>query len=122
MEGTTGVLQQDPPETAEKLIQQVRKKTRRRFTAEEKICIVIEGMRREIPTTELCRREGISSVIYYSWLKDFMEAGKARLSGDTQREANRGEVKALKRENERLKLVVADQMLEITLFKKSLNE
>jgi len=122
MEGTTGVLQQDPPETAEKLIQQVRKKTRRRFTAEEKIRIVIEGMRREIPTTELCRREGISSVIYYSWLKDFMEAGKARLSGDTQREANRGEVKALKRENERLKLVVADQMLEITLFKKSLNE
>ena len=67
-----------PPQSAEKFMQDVRRKTRRKFTAEEKIRIVLEGMKRELTVTELCRREGMPTAVYYSWVKDFMEAGKAR--------------------------------------------
>jgi transposase len=108
------------PETASQLILQVRRYTRRKFTAEDKIRIVMEGLKREVPVVELCRRERIVAAIYYSWLKDFMEAGKARLKGDMTREANRDEVQKLHQENERLKTIVADQSLEILVLKKSL--
>ncbi len=109
------------PGSTAKLIREVRAQTRRRFSAEDKIRIVLEGFRKEIPVSDLCRREGISSALYYSWLKDFMEAGKARLKGDTLRDATQGEVKELRRENARLKELVGEQALEIQLLKKSLN-
>jgi len=79
-------------------------------------------MKREISVSELCRREGIAATVYYSWLKDFMEAGKKRLQGDSLREANRTEVTRLKRENEQLKTLIADQVLALSLFKKSLTD
>jgi transposase len=81
----------------------------------------LEGFRREVPVSDLCRREEISTAIYYSWLKDFMEAGKARLRGDSLRDATRSEVKRLREENGRLKELVGEQALRIELFKKSLN-
>jgi len=109
------------PGSAAKLIREVRVQTRRRFSAEDKIRIVLEGFRKEIPVSDLCRREGISSALYYSWLKDFMEAGKARLRGDTLRDATQSEVKGLRQENARLKELVGEQALEIQLLKKSLN-
>jgi len=109
------------PGSTAKLIREVRAQTRRRFSAEDKIRIVLEGFRKEIQVSDLCRREGISSALYYSWLKDFMEAGKARLKGDTLRDATQGEVKELRRENGRLKELVGEQALEIQLLKKSLN-
>ena len=109
------------PGSTAKLIREVRAQTRRRFSAEDKIRIVLEGFRKEIPVSDLCRREGISSALYYSWLKDFMEAGKARLKGDTLRDATQGEVKGLRQENGRLKELVGEQALEIQLLKKSLN-
>jgi transposase len=109
------------PGSAVKLIREVRAQTRRRFSSEDKIRIVLEGFRKEIPVSDLCRREGISSALYYSWLKDFMEAGKSRLKGDTLRDATQGEVKELRRESARLKELVGEQALEIQLLKKSLN-
>ena len=108
------------PGSTGRLIRQVKRKTRRKITAEDKVRIVLEGFRKEIPVTDLCRREGISSAIYYSWLKDFMEAGKARLKGDSLRSATELEVKGLKAENERLKVLAGEQALEIQLLKKSL--
>lgn len=120
MNNTAMEATQTAPETAEQLIRQVRRATRRRFTAEEKIRIVMEGLKREVPVKDLCRQEGIGAAIYYSWLKDFMEAGKARLKGDSIRQANRAEVEARNQENERLKQILADQALEIHLLKKSL--
>jgi transposase len=107
--------------SAAKLIREVRAQTRRRFSAEDKIRIVLEGFRKEMPVSDLCRREGISSALYYSWLKDFMEAGKVRLKGDTLRDATQSEVKGLRQENARLKELVGEQALEIQLLKKSLN-
>ena len=125
METTTQALSVEEipatPGSAAKLIREVRAQTRRRFSAEDKIRIVLEGFRKEMPVSDLCRREGLSSALYYSWLKDFMEAGKARLKGDTLRDATQGEVKELRRENVRLKELVGEQALEIQLLKKSLN-
>ncbi len=125
MEATTQVLDREEiavtPGSASKLIREVRAKTRRKFTAEDKIRIVLEGFRKEIPVSDLCRREGISSALYYSWLKDFMEAGKTRLKGDSLRDATQGEVKGLREENARLKELAGEQALEIQLLKKSLN-
>lgn len=89
------------PGSAAKLIREVRAKTRRQFSAQDKIRIILEGFRKEIPVSDLCRREGLSSVLYYSWLKDFMEAGKAHLKGDTRRDATQSEVKELREENAR---------------------
>jgi transposase len=119
----TSSLEEVPttPGSTSKLIREVRAQTRRRFSAEDKIRIVLEGFRKEIPVSDLCRREGLSSALYYSWLKDFMEAGKSRLKGDTLRDATQGEVKELRRENARLKELVGEQALEIQLLKKSLN-
>jgi transposase len=84
------------PGSAAKLIREVRAKTRRKFLAEDKIRIVLEGLRKEMPVSDLCRREGISSALYYSWLKDFMEAGKTRLRADSLCDATQTEVKQLK--------------------------
>ncbi len=93
MEATTQVLDREEvtatPGRATKLIREVRAKTRRQFSAEDKIRIVLEGFRKEIPVSDLCRREGISSALYYSWFKDFMDAGKARLRGDSLRDVPR---------------------------------
>lgn len=106
--------------SAARLVRQVKKATRRKYSAEDKIRIILEGFRKEIPVTELCRRERINTAIYYSWLKDFMEAGKARLKGDALREANRSEVESLRGENQRLKELAGEQALEINLLKKVL--
>jgi transposase len=106
-------------EPAEKVVRDIRRATRRRFSAEEKIRIVLDGLRGEDSIAELCRREGIAQSLYYSWSKEFLEAGKKRLAGDTAREASSGEVKDLRREARALKEVVAEQALEIRLLKKS---
>jgi len=106
-------------EETRSFIKQVRRITRRKHTPEEKVRIVLEGFRREVPVRDLCRREGIRPNVYYAWLKDFMEAGKERLARDTVRDATRAEVDNLKRENERLKQLVADLSLEVHLLKKT---
>src|SRR4030088_3341716 len=95
-------------EPAEKVVKDIRRATRRQFSAEEKIRIVLEGLRGEESIAELCRREGINPNLYYKWSKEFLEAGKARLTGDTKRQANSSEVDALRHENEQLKQVVAE--------------
>ena len=107
-------------ERAEKVVRDIRRATRRRFSAEEKIRIVLGGLRGEDSIAELCRHEGIAQSLYYSWSKEFLEAGKKRLAGDTAREASTGEVKELRREARDLKEVVAEQTLEIRLLKKSM--
>ena len=99
-------------------IKQVRRITRRKYTPEEKIRIVLEGFRHEVPIRDLCRREGIKPNMYYAWLRDFMEAGKTRLARDTVRDATINEVANLKRENETLKQLVADLSLQVHLLKK----
>jgi transposase len=105
--------------TSEKVVKDIRRATRKRHSAEEKIRIVLDGLRGEDSIAELCRREGIAQSLYYSWSKEFLEAGKKRLAGDTAREASSGEVKDLRREARALKEVVAEQALEIRLLKKS---
>lgn len=107
-------------QSAEAAVREIRRKTRRRFSAEEKIRIVLEGLRGEQSIKELCRREGIASNLYYRWSKDFLEAGKKRLSGDTVREATSNEVKELRKENRELKQVVAETVLHNRVLKKSL--
>ena len=107
-------------EAAERTVKDIRRKTRKRYSSEEKIRIVLAGLRGEDSIAELCRQEGISQGLYYSWSKEFLEAGKKRLAGDTTREANTGEVKNLRREARDLKEVVAEQALELRLLKKSM--
>jgi transposase len=109
-----------PP--AEQVLKDIRRQTRRQYSAEEKIRIVLEGLRGEENIFELCRREGIAASMYYGWSKEFLEAGKRRLAGDTARAATSGEVKDLRRETAALKEVVADLTLENRLLKKSMNE
>lgn len=109
-------------ETPRQQIRKTKVVSRRQFSAEEKIRIVMEGIRGEEPVSAICRREKIQSTVYYRWLKDFMEAGKRRLRGDTLREAGREEVDALRAENKRLKELVADYALEAMSLKKSLLE
>jgi len=100
-------------------IQQVRVASRRKYTPEEKVRIVLEGFRREVAVNELCRREGIKPGAYYAWTNDFMEAGKERLTRDTVRDATRQEIDELKRENSDLKHMVADLSLEAYRLKKT---
>ena len=107
---------------AETVIRDIRRATRRHFSAEEKIRIVLEGLRGEESIAEICRREGIASSMYYGWSKEFLEAGKNRLAGDTTRAATSDEVKALRREASSLKEAVADLTLENRLLKKNMNE
>src|SRR3974390_3087419 len=106
-------------EPAEQLVKEIRRATRRQFSAEEKIRIVLTGLRGEDSIAELCRREGIVQNLYYRWSKEFLEAGKKRLAGDTAREATSDEVKELRREASALKEVVAELTLENRLLKKS---
>src|SRR6266478_4447527 len=106
-------------DTAEKVVKDIRRATRKQYSAEEKIRIVLEGLRGEDSIAELCRREGIAQNLYYRWSKDFLEAGKKRLAGDTARAATSDEVKDLRREAGALKEVVAELTLENRLLKKS---
>jgi transposase len=106
---------------AETVVKDIRRATRRQFSAEEKIRIVLEGLRGEESIAELCRREGIASSMYYGWSKEFLEAGKKRLAGDTAREASSDEVRSLRRVAGALKEVVADLTLENRLLKKSMS-
>jgi transposase len=105
---------------AEQVIKDIRRATRRHFSAEDKIRIVVDGLRGEDSIAELCRKEGIAQSLYYTWSKEFMEAGKRRLAGDTARAASTDDVKGLRQEAAALKEVVADLMLENRLLKKSM--
>jgi transposase len=101
------------------LIRDIKRITRRKFTAEEKIRIVLEGFRRDTPVRDLCHREGIKPSTYYAWLKDFMEAGKERLTRDISRDATRIEIQEMRRENARLKTLVAELSLQVHVLKKT---
>src|SRR6187551_44355 len=106
-------------EPAEKVVQDIRRATRKHYSAEEKIRIVLEGLRGEDSIAELCRREGIAQNLYYRWSKEFLEAGKKRLAGDTAREATSDEVKTLRSEARQLKETLAEVLIENRLLKKS---
>lgn len=106
-------------EETKRFVRQVRAATRREYTSEEKIRIVLEGFRREVTVNELCRREGIKPNSFYSWTKEFMEAGKERLSRDTVRDATRQEIGTLKRDNADLKQMVAELSLDLHRLKKT---
>jgi transposase InsO family protein len=109
-----------PESSSERIVKNIRRATRKRHSSEEKIRIVLDGLRGESSIAELCRREGIAEGLYYAWSKEFLEAGKRRLAGDTARAATSGEVKDLRREAQELKAVVAEQALELRLLKKSM--
>ncbi len=106
--------------SSEKTVKDIRRATRKQYSAEEKIRIVLDGLRGEETIAELCRQEGIAQSLYYSWSKEFLEAGKKRLAGDTARSASTGEVRDLRREAQQLKEALAEQMLENRLLKKSM--
>src|ERR1051326_8249580 len=112
-------MAKDEKVSAEQVVRDIRRETRKQYSAEEKIRIVLEGLRGEDSIAELCRREGIAQNLYYRWSKDFLEAGKKRLAGDTAPAATSDEVKDLRREATALKEVVADLTLENRLLKKS---
>ena len=112
-------MAKDEKVSAEEVVRDIRRQTRKKYSAEEKIRIVLEGLRGEDSIAELCRREGIAPNMYYKWSKEFLEAGKARLTGDTKREATSSEVDGLRRENEQLKQVVAELLLKNRALKKS---
>jgi transposase len=105
----------------ESVVREIKRKTRRKFSTDEKIRIVLEGLKGEASIAEICRREGIVPNLYYRWSKDFLEAGKKRLKGDTEREANTSEVVQLRQENEHLKQLVAEISLQNRVLKKSLS-
>jgi len=109
----------DHKDEADRLVRNIKRATRRKFGAEEKIRIVLAGLRGEDSIAELCRREGIHQNLYYNWSREFLEAGKKRLAGDTLREAGSDEVRALRKENANLKEALAEEMLEKRLLKKS---
>ena len=104
----------------ESMVREIRRKTPKRYSTEEKIRIVLEGLRGEDSIAALCRREGIATNLYYSWSKEFLEADKRRLMGDTKRQATSGEVLSLRKENSQLKELVADLSLKNVVLKKSL--
>ena len=107
--------------SSESIVREIKRKTRKRYSAEEKIRIVLEGLRGEESISTICRREGIAPNLYYKWSKDFLEAGKRRLQGDIVREATSGEVTELREENEQLKQFVAELSLKNRVLKKSLS-
>jgi len=118
--GERSVQMPSTPDT-ESIVRDIKRKTRKKYTAEEKIRIVLEGLRGEESIAAICRREGISPNLYYRWSKEFLEAGKKRLLGDTQREATSFEVTGLKQENDQLKQLVAELSLKNRVLKKSLH-
>jgi len=106
--------------TTESIVKEIKRNTRHKFSAEERIRIVLEGLRGEESIADLCRKEGIHATMYYKWSKEFLEAGKRRLNGDTKREADSKEVKELRTENESLKQLVAELSLKNRVLKKTL--
>jgi transposase len=107
--------------TTESVVREIRRRTRKQYSSEEKIRIVLDGLRGEESISAICRKEGINPNLYYRWSKDFLEAGKRRLLGDTVREANSGEVSKLRTENDQLKQLVAELSLKNRVLKKSLS-
>ena len=105
--------------TSQSIVKDIKRKTRRKYSAEEKISIVLQGLKGEDSIAEICRREGIAPALYYRWSKDFLQAGKKRLTGDTMREANTSEVKELRSENSELKELVAELLLRNRMLKKN---
>jgi len=110
----------DKKKSSEAAVRNIRRKTRKKYSAEEKIRIVLDGLRGETTIAELCRQEGINQNLYYKWSKEFLEAGKQRLAGNTNRQATSDEVKDLRREMDQLKLLVAELSLKNRVLKKSL--
>ena len=106
--------------STESVVREIRRKTRKKYSSEEKVRIVLEGLRGESSIAELCRREGINSNLYYKWSKEFLDAGKQRLAGDIKRQATSSQVTGLKQENQQLKELVADLSLKNVVLKKSL--
>jgi len=106
---------------AESIVRDIKRRTRKKYSSEEKIRIVLEGLRGEASVAEICRREGLNTNIYYKWSKEFLEAGKKRLQGDTVREATSSEVVDLKKENDQLKQLVAELSIKNRWYKKNLN-
>ena len=106
--------------SSKRLVKNIRRVTRKQYSSEEKIRIVLDGLRGEFSIAELCRREGIAESLYYGWSREFLEAGKRRLAGDTARAATSSEITDLRREARQLKEVVAEQALELRLLKKSM--
>jgi transposase len=113
-------MSEETTAAVEATVREIRRKTRKTYSAEEKVRIVLEGLRGEEKIAELCRREGIHQNMYYKWSKEFLEAGKQRLVGDTKRDADSQEVEAMRSENEQLKAVVAELTLKNRMLKKSL--
>lgn len=113
-------MAEEPKPTVEQTVRDIRRQTRKKYSAEEKVRIVLEGLRGEEKISEICRREGIHQNMYYKWSKEFLEAGKQRLVGNTKREADSTEVNDLRSENEQLKAVVAELTLNNRRLKKSL--
>ena len=113
-------MSEEPTKGVEATVREIRRRRRKKYSAEEKVRIVLEGLRGEEKIAELCRREGIHQNMYYKWSQEFLEAGKQRLVGDTKREADSQEVEAMRNENEQLKAVVAELMLKNRTLKKSL--
>ena len=108
-------------QSPESVVREIKRKSRRKFSAEEKIRIILEGLKGEESIATICRREGIAPTLYYKWSKAFLEAGKRRLEGDTIREASSSEVTELRKENEQLKQLVAEVSLKNRVLKKSLS-
>lgn len=113
-------MSEETTAAVEATVREIRRRTRKKYSAEEKVRIVLEGLRGESTVAELCRREGIHANMYYKWSKEFLEAGKQRLVGDTKREADSREVEEMRSENEQLKAVVAELTLKNRVLKKSL--
>lgn len=113
-------MSEETSAAVEARVREIRRRTRKQYSAEEKVRIVLEGLRGEEKIAELCRREGIHQNMYYKWSKEFLEAGKQRLVGDTKRDADSQEVEAMRSENEQLKAVVAELLLKNRSLKKSL--
>jgi transposase len=114
------MMDEEQKASVESTMREIRRNRRKKYSAEEKVGIVLEGLRGEVTIAELCRREGIHPNMYYKWSKDFLEAGKRRLVGDMRREADSQEVKEMRAENEQLKAVVAELTLKKRVLKKSL--
>ena len=112
-------LKQDTKHEADKLVRDIKRATRRKFSAKEKIRIVLAGLRGEDSIAELCRREGLHQNFHYRWSKEFLEAEQKRLAGDTEREASHDDVSGLRKESAQLKAALAEMMLENQLLKKS---
>jgi transposase len=113
-------MAEETPKSVEATVRDIRRKMRKKYSAEEKVRIVLEGLRGEEKIAEICRREGIHQNMYYKWSKEFLEAGKQRLVGDTRRAADNQEVQAMRSENDQLKALVAELLLKNRVLKKSL--